>query len=49
MDKAWKCNEVIQIHVDIKALALIHVAATIDSHVNNNFLVDLPNSSSSMM
>lgn len=32
------------IHVNIEALALIDVATTISSHVNNSFLLDLPNS-----
>jgi hypothetical protein len=32
------------IHVDIKALALIDIATTINGHVNNSFLLDLPNS-----
>jgi len=29
--------------VNIEALALINIAATISSHVNNSFLLDFPN------
>jgi hypothetical protein len=38
-----KLPRVCLIHVDIKALALINIAATINSHVNDSFLLDLPN------
>ena len=36
-------------HADIKALALTNVAATIDSHAKNNFLLDIPNSPGSII
>lgn len=39
-----KLSKVWLIHVDVKALTLVYVASTINGHINQYPLLDLPNS-----